>query len=49
MCAGFFVIVRTFDVCMLLEVVWNFVLLLCTLLFAWQFCVLAVNDELASS
>ena len=47
--AGFFVIVHIFDVCMLLEMLWNFVLLLCTIFFARQFYVLAVHDGLAGS
>ena len=40
-CGVFLFMVNIFDVCMLLEVVWNFVLLLCTLFFARQLCVLA--------
>ena len=37
----FLLILNIFDVCMLLEVVWNFVLLLCTLFFVRQLCMLA--------
>ena len=39
-CGVFLLIINIFNVCMLLEVVWNFVLLLCTLFFVRQLCVL---------
>ena len=42
-CGVFLLIINIFNVCMLLEVVWNFVLLLCTLFFVRQLCVLLVT------
>jgi len=36
-CGRFLLLINIFDVCMMSEVVWKFVLLLCTLLFAKSF------------